>query len=146
MSNKLGWTSKKQAKKLVDAGLDVNTADMAYRRFRVGSDFEWSPECVPYKNYLKQDDDGCSFPVNLVKPCWSLGALINLMPNFTMDSTGWCLFSIDSDPYSDYYHEIKCDENGEDDGTSSIMDNVVEMVLFMKRNGIHMNAIDEKIL
>lgn len=45
----LGWTSIEQSKKLIEAGLDLNTADTFY----------WKDPCVP---------------------CWSLGALIGLLP------------------------------------------------------------------
>jgi hypothetical protein len=58
----LGWTSIEQSKKLVEAGLDPNTADMWYHNG------EQNPK--PYREHR-----------DFVKsPCWSLGALIGLLP------------------------------------------------------------------
>lgn len=100
----LGWTTIEEAKMLVDAGLDPNTADMYYyarRRFD-GNEYvntgEWNlcHRCDKEKGYggdddfsgeerfqylLKtfgaskyDDDDDCFVP------CWSPGALFELIP------------------------------------------------------------------
>lgn len=83
MEKQLGWTTIEQSKRLVEAGLDLDTADMTYRKWKT----EWSEECTPYGYYLQPDDDGGKFPLEFVKPCWSLGRLIDLMPRENQNNT-----------------------------------------------------------
>lgn len=59
----LGWTTLEQSKKLVESGLDPNTADMSV----------FEAEGKQYVYAHKPDDINCT-------PCWSLGALVTLMP------------------------------------------------------------------
>lgn len=72
MNNQLGWTSLDQAKQLIKAGLDTNTADMSYL-------YDWNnsknfdvPDTIVTCDW---DDD-----YNKNIPCWTLGALIGLLP------------------------------------------------------------------
>lgn len=60
-------TDIEQSKKLIELGIDVNTADMMYR----WHDEQWYcvPKDVPYPYSLKD-----------MIPGWSLSALLNLMP------------------------------------------------------------------
>lgn len=68
----LGWTSLEQSKKLIEVGLDPNTADMHI--------IDWRIEKEGYFNtslcYSKWDAEH----VRGYLPCWSLGALIGLLP------------------------------------------------------------------
>lgn len=59
----LGWTTVEQSKKLLEAGLDIQTADMHF----------WESEGKVYTYIGRGDDNNC-------QPCWSLGKLIDLMP------------------------------------------------------------------
>lgn len=63
----LGWTSLEQSKKLIEAGLDLNTADMLYPPLGRYGEFDTFPTIC---NILTVDD----------MSCWSLGALIELLP------------------------------------------------------------------
>ena len=69
----LGCTTLEQSKKLVETGLDPNTADMFYSRRPTGkSDYSIFPDFKPegrLEVFTKVD-----------LPCWSLGALLTLMP------------------------------------------------------------------
>jgi len=65
----LGLTSIEQSKKLVEAGLDPNTADMWWVALN------W----LETKYNVKVKQEGINQPENAV-PCWSLGALIGLLP------------------------------------------------------------------
>ena len=63
----LGYTSIEQSKKLIEAGLDLNTADILYHPLGRHGEFDTFPTIG---DTLTVDDI----------PCWSLGALIELMP------------------------------------------------------------------
>lgn len=71
MSN-LGWTSLEQAKKLVEAGLDVKTADMSYTVASI-TIAEYKISCKPYTQLE-------SYWFDFSIPCWSLGVLISMLP------------------------------------------------------------------
>lgn len=68
----LGLTSIEQSKKLVEAGLDLNTADMFYRYDYNTHKHYMVPDTIlvyNWNDYYKKSI-----------PCWSLGALIGLLP------------------------------------------------------------------
>ena len=73
-------TSFKQSKKLIELGIDINTADMHYSTWTIlnGGEYILSPNQGETIEEL-QEDYG-----NQVIPAWSLSALLRLMPNFNM--------------------------------------------------------------
>lgn len=80
----LGWTTLEEAKLLVDAGLDPNTADMRYEENNYGLLDEWV--AYPFGGDIKNFDVlKKEFPDSEFYPCWSLGALIELMPKFVQE-------------------------------------------------------------
>lgn len=131
----LGWTTLEEAKMLVDAGLDPNTADMYYyaRRRFYGNEYvntgEWNlcHRCDKEKGYggdddfsgeehfqylLKtfgaskyDDDDDCFVP------CWSLGALKNIVEeefgkDFSYENGKWTIIVwTNTWGYKHYYFE-----------------------------------------
>lgn len=62
-----------QSKKLVELGLNLESADMGWNVFD-----DNSTRCLPINDWdlSKNGEGGAEFI-----PCWSLGALINLMPS-----------------------------------------------------------------
>ena len=62
------YTTIEQSKKLVELGLNPDTADMHYSKIIKDTNVTYIPE-------LLLDDNDCDIP------CWSLGALINIMPS-----------------------------------------------------------------
>ena len=59
-------TSLEQSKKLIELGIDVNTADIIYN--------------ILDESYIRHDT-----PIDKYhKPAWSLAALLKLIPNFNM--------------------------------------------------------------
>ena len=62
----LGWTTIKESKALIKAGLNPNTADMYW------------PERMTYS--ITHPRCGIAFKKDL--PCWSLGALWKLLPQY----------------------------------------------------------------
>lgn len=73
-------TSLEQSKKLIELGIDINTADMHYSTWTILNEGEYilSPNQGETIEEL-QEDYG-----NQVIPAWSLSALLKLMPNFNM--------------------------------------------------------------
>lgn len=67
-------TSIEQSKKLIELGIDINTADMY-----------WWHTSLRY--YLEAMDDGDFNEVAGDIHAWSLSALMELIPNWTMDKT-----------------------------------------------------------
>ena len=72
-----GYTTIEQSKHLVVLGLDPSTADMCYPHFiRHGADtYNEIPEIAEDINY----------PYEM--PCWSLTALLELIPLYTLEQT-----------------------------------------------------------
>lgn len=69
------YTNIKQSKKLIELGLNPETADMVYRmEFNPYDNVyvlnEEYPELLKFSGYFLQED----------VPCWSLGALLGMMP------------------------------------------------------------------
>lgn len=64
-------TSPKQAKRLIKAGIDVNTADMTFNVL-----FDWP--------FIRDDDEELD---EYNTPCWSLSALLNILHDYTLQTT-----------------------------------------------------------
>lgn len=74
----LGWTTLDEAKRLVEAGLDPNTADMYYEPNDDGGYCIYPhSQCNSYKNYDEYKEQWSDIEII---PCWSAGALIGLLP------------------------------------------------------------------
>lgn len=67
----LGWTTVKESKLLLDAGLDPNTADMCWGFDAETMVYKKSPYPLPWRGYTAKA---------FYLPCWSLGALLELLP------------------------------------------------------------------
>ena len=78
----LGWTTIEEAKLLVEAGLDPNTADMSYN-FVVCKVINGNPS----EDWLLQPFSPDENQPHKQLPCWSLGALIGLMPPMLNNGT-----------------------------------------------------------
>lgn len=68
----VGWTTLEEAQELVRVGLDPGTADMW-----------WAPDAdtvIPTPYITKTDDETLIPAYKGAVPCWSLGALMELMP------------------------------------------------------------------
>ena len=98
-------TSIEQSKKLIELGIDMDTADMSYS-FNFNSE-TYELSTVPYKDwivpkYAKSDK------FEQVIPTWSLSALLNLMPKYFSDNISTC--KLDLQPIEDKWNcaYIRC--------------------------------------
>ena len=73
----LGWTTIMESKQLVEAGLPVETADMSYTYDF--DDSRYVTATTPAKNWIVPKYAE-STKIKQVLPCWSLGALMQLLP------------------------------------------------------------------
>lgn len=108
----LGWTTLEESERLAKAGLDSNTADMTYRKWKTkNGKHQWEAECTQYAKYLEEDGDGGKFPEYLIKPCWSLGKLFDLLPE-TINGEGFQfgkhLESYDDSEFEIEYYSSQC--------------------------------------
>lgn len=117
-------TSIEQSKRLIELGINANTADMYIGNY-VGESGKVDGTNVHY--YLK----GESFGAPEIIPSWSLNALLELMPIETH------LYKMqDEDNYTKHYYKVgSCDGKGwiELNNTLAI-DAVYEMVCWLKEN------------
>ena len=80
------FTDIKQSKKLIGLGIDKNTADMRYGYI---APYEYSDRMfdggydeVPYpKDFLKKNPNFSENEYDAELPCWSIAALMNLLPS-----------------------------------------------------------------
>ena len=68
-------TDIKQSKKLIELGIDVNTADMFWELL-----YDDKRRCIPLSPLYKSYDD-VLYVRQWTEPAWSLTALLGLMPN-----------------------------------------------------------------
>ena len=92
----LGWTTLEEAQQLVKVGLPIETADMHYLKIIRENDVRYIPE-------LLLDDNECDIP------CWSLGALLELIPKIhESENDGGCYPTLckryDTDKWHCLYH------------------------------------------
>jgi hypothetical protein len=121
----LGWTTFEQSKKLVEAGLDPNTADMSV----------FEAEGKQYVYAHKPDDINCT-------PCWSLGALVTLMPADLLTDK-YCMFSgFQLTKLPNYYladimknRDSQTDSHIEFKHGESAINVVVDLMLWLLENG-----------
>ena len=111
----LGWTTLEEAKQLVETGLPVETADMFW-----ASDAD---TVVPTPYITKTDNETLIPAYKGAIPCWSLGALINLLPLSFQSKEGF--------NYEYYLHfDILLDE--------------IKPTYYIKRSGYNYPVVAEK--
>jgi hypothetical protein len=74
----LGWTTLEESQKLVEAGLPVETADMRYSF--IGEHIKEATENDYLLHTGSVDKNSYTFKHKFLVPCWSLGALLELIP------------------------------------------------------------------
>ena len=93
----LGWTTLEEAKKLVDAGLDPNTADMTWIYEYLIEDYNESP----YFDIRTTEAEDL--------PCWSVGGLIGVLPQildgYELRISKWAVEYVDMHNCCDCYYK-----------------------------------------
>lgn len=108
-------TSIDQSKKLIELGIDVNTADMVYCIELYKEGWKYSNEAYPIDGTLEGDDI----------PAWSLAALLSVIPKSLIYTPspflkGYCCKNIEND----------IETYGDDS-----VDAAFEMIVWLKENG-----------
>jgi len=127
-------TSIEQAKKLIELGVDINSADMRYGYI---APYDYSDRMydggydeVPYpKDFLLKNPNFSANEYDGELPAWSLSALVDLMPkNTEIERThiGW---RCDYYSYNDSILKYGKDKN-------TLFDAVFEMVVWLLENKI----------
>lgn len=117
-------TDIKQSKELIELGLDVNTADMyyMYRHWEIDENTfgSQSDASIGFDSvFYYGADNGKTYHYI---PAWSLTALLDIIPNLTMDKTD--KINLTCNPY---YHCEVC--------YNDFVDAVFEMICWLKENG-----------
>lgn len=85
----LGWTTLEEAKKLVEAGLDTNTADMCFAKAHLADVDMFAIDTAPYSETIEAKDYDDIWEIS---PCWSLGALKKFIPDEIKVNDVWFYF------------------------------------------------------
>ena len=131
-------TSLEQSKKLVELGIDVDTADMRYGYI---APYEYSDRMyeggydeVPYpKDFLKKNPNFSENDYDGEFPAWSLSALLELMPERIKigEELSFCLTSKKSLSGFSFGYNL----NGSTIVQNNPLDAAFEMVCWLKENG-----------
>jgi len=121
----LGWTTIEESRRLVEAGLNPETADMHYT---LSEDESY---------YILYADNEVAHDSIRIVPCWSLGALLRLMPEIHGERPKLDTSSISTDKYYvEYpYHERTKDVWYSTDLCSTPIWAACDMILWLLRNG-----------
>ena len=126
-------TSIEQSKKLIELGIDVNTADMYYPN-RVSIDNLYYPKRVGKDNYVLPIVWKIGHPLLSQEiPCWSLTALLNIIPKHIKEYNTLRI-DIGEKDFSIWYDEIGYGVNTElpDITMENPVDACVEMIIKLK--------------
>lgn len=115
------YTTLEQSKKLIELGLNPNTADMF-----------WSTEfdmviCTPY---LTKSDFETLVPMCESIPCWSLGALLEVMPDGVQTNSNRTGVSVD---ITFVHNGVVTDSHGVKNNT--YIEAAYNMVVWLLKNG-----------
>ena len=111
-------TTLKQSKKLIELGIDINTADMYY---------QWYSETESALHVGKGSKN-----LNADCPAWSLAALFDFLPEHIQVSP-----SLKQSKYMCNYHNgiVEFGDDYHKEKSTNLFDAVFEMVCWLKENG-----------
>lgn len=139
-------TSIEQSKKLIEFGIDINTADMHYNNLSIthGSDYvnDFNAELMNYNSAVKLLTKYIHNPLFEIIPAWSLSALLELIPPYLGEFKDGIDFGFSKAMNGKWYsaHYIKINDNGLATFSKTItgdtaIDAAFEMVCWLKENG-----------
>lgn len=122
------YTTIEQSKKLVELGLNPDTADMFYSRRPTGkSDYSIFPD-------FKQEGRLEVF-TKVDLPCWSLGALIDIMPDVIYKDAARATLRIHKDTIYHISYKNSSHLNEIWISKKTLIDAAFEMVVWLLENG-----------
>ena len=140
-SRPLGWTTLEESKKLLEAGLSPDTADMWYAERNPKKIEGWNliqnGDAYYYLSLEKPSENNWSIDTINDIPCWSLGDLISLLPEVIHIHNGGNYFlamnnkSIQYYSKEDHKHEIYF----ESVITQVLIESVVNLVIYFLEQG-----------
>lgn len=121
----MNYTTVEQSKKLLELGLNPETADMW-----------WTPlnwQLTEY--YVEVKQDGIGTPKNPI-PCWSLGALMELMPKIKEDEDdGGCYPTLCKGYNTNKWHCVYRSSIYITDWCDTSINAAFDMVVWLLENG-----------
>ena len=126
-------TSIEQSKKLLELGIDINTADMYYEEVcnlpkAIVGNYILHNQCMEDKDYKK-----LSNPV--LSPAWSLSALVEILSDITDYSFELIFLKRTTDGRGDVLENIyRCSVDMKDTWNTEPLDVVFEMICWLKEN------------
>jgi hypothetical protein len=125
----LGWTTLEESQKLVEAGLPVETADMRYSF--IGEHIKEATENDYLLHTGSVDKNSYTFKHKFLVPCWSLGALMQLLPRVV--EQGYDLI-INPQFYVIYINPFSKDVKFVCDMSSFLIENVKDAIIWLLKN------------
>lgn len=126
----IGWTTIDEAKRLMAANVDLNSADMSFVEGPSGWTLSASPSLAVQKKLF-------SFRQGYELPCWSLGALLDLLPKEILPKDGSKSYLIATEgiehPWTLVYAD--CDNNdvpGFAFQKDTLVEACIEMIIALK--------------
>lgn len=127
----MNYTTIEQSKKLVELGLNFDTADMYWKKNPIlNSEKKWIPRIIN-KLLIPFDDEDTI-------PCWSLGALLEVMPTQIEEVKGHKVDLILGHPKNKWclaYFDWTGLQHGHDTTGDSPFEAVYNMVVWLLENG-----------
>lgn len=121
------YTTIEQSKKLVELGLNPDTADMCYIQH-----FDESYNEVTFI----EEDPVLAYPIDTIDlPCWSLGALIDIMPSIIYKGRETFTLEIHKDALYHVCYRSHCHLDEIWLSKENLLDAVFEMVCWLLKNG-----------
>ena len=128
INNILGWTTYNNSKKLVEAGLPRETADMWYDLMD-GDEPEEKIAWVEVDRWAVENYE--------IYPCWSLGCLIGLLPDRILEGDELDIRNYQVEDGTRLYQIAYCKGGHDSINTSereSLIEVCIEMMLYLLNN------------
>ena len=137
-------TTLEQSQKLIELGIDVNTADMCYRPTK-----DMYRNIIGYSKYpdVMTPRDRSFFNELGYEPCWSLTALIDLLPDIIPGRNCWggyhlyitkigICYAFYGNDVPDTLHSVELynEYTEKNEGVESLVDAAYEMICWLKEN------------
>ena len=132
-------TSIEQSKHLLELGLPIHTADMFWsyneRWYSEGDEwegFEDYPTAEPYHEYTREPGEWMKPKKDI--PCWSVTALLGMMPREIMYHGKTCDFIMEKNPDNKYAISYSSSDGATYTVYKDLIDSAYEMIVWLVEN------------